>query len=50
MTWFEIVKAIKCPMCGEKTLELEKYKPSVTGRAKPQGTYKCTNCGYKMRL
>lgn len=49
MTWFEIVKALKCPQCHQKTLELEQYTQRPNYKF-AHGKYKCTNCGYEMRV
>ena len=46
--WFSTVKsALKCPVCGERTLEPKKYIRSYSyTRGKDRGTMECTNCGH----
>jgi len=57
MTWFEMLKAFKCPSCGNKTLAIpvdEDNKQKVNtpkGRSKKNfkqtAVYECSECNHR---
>jgi uncharacterized Zn finger protein len=49
MNWFNVIKAIRCPECKQKTLETKKYsRPASWQRwhSKDSAIMECTNCGH----